>query len=321
MFGFSSSSSSSPTWMMTSVILIFVLTLGFFIGRVSVNMSNSSFVINVLSKLYSLEVSSISTSFDSSKKSSSSSIEKGKRRRENVIKDLSGVVPKHVAVIMDGNRRYGRMRFGVGQEIRGHRAGGELLYDFIGWCQDYGVNVLTVYAFSTENWKRPKREVDALMNVFVEQCPRIKSGCLERGVRIRVIASDFELLEPRIQNMFRELEEATKDLSTFHLNLCVSYGGRSEITRAARLAAQDLSQGKIKKITESELGKHMLTNGFPDPDIVIRTSGEHRLSNFLLWQLAYSEMVFVKKHWPELTENDFVETLKTFAGRKRRFGK
>jgi undecaprenyl diphosphate synthase len=244
--------------------------------------------------------------------------------RDSILKSLGHVVPKHMAVIMDGNRRYGRERYGLGQELRGHRAGGELLHDFIGWCQDYGVKVLTVYAFSTENWNRPKNEVDGLMNVFVDQCPRIKSGCLERGVRVRVVASDFQLLEPRIQKMFRELEESTNDCTSFHLNLCVSYGGRSEITKAARKVCLDVAEGKIRsadQIMESHIDRYMLTQGFPDPDLVVRTSGEHRLSNFLLWQLAYAEMEFVQKHWPELDESDFVKILRTFSRRKRRFGK
>mgnify|MGYP000110376996 len=162
------------------------------------------------------------------------------------------------------------------------------------------------------------------MNVFVEQCPKIKSGCMDRGVRVRVVASDFQRLEPRVQKMFRELEEATKDCTAFHLNLCVSYGGRGEITNAARKVASDVAKGKIRsanEILEADLDRYMLTHGFPDPDLVLRTSGEHRLSNFLLWQLAYSEMVFVQKHWPELEECDFVNILRTFSGRKRRFGK
>ena len=120
---------------------------------------------------------------------------------------------------------------------------------------------------------------------------------MDRGVRVRVVASDFQRLEPRVQKMFRELEEATKDCTSFHLNLCVSYGGRGEITNAARRVCSDVAKGKIRsanEILEADLDRYMLTHGFPDPDLVLRTSGEHRLSNFLLWQLAYSEMVFVQ---------------------------
>lgn len=269
-------------------------------------------------------VARFTSSYDHVGKKKTTTKQESLKERDSVLKSINYVVPKHMAVIMDGNRRFARKKYGIGHELRGHRAGGELLHDFIGWCQDYGVKVLTVYAFSTENWKRPKNEVDGLMNVFVEQCPKIKSGCMDRGVRVRVVASDFQRLEPRVQKMFRELEEATKDCTAFHLNLCVSYGGRGEITNAARRVCSDVAKGKIRsanEILEADLDRYMLTHGFPDPDLVLRTSGEHRLSNFLLWQLAYSEMVFVQKHWPELEECDFVNILRTFSGRKRRFGK
>lgn len=241
---------------------------------------------------------------------------------EDAKKNLT-VVPKHIAVIMDGNRRYGRKMYGKGFEVRGHRAGGDLLFDFMGWCCDYGVEYLTVYAFSTENWNRPKAEVDGLMDVFVEQCPRIMRGCLDRGVRIKVIASDYELLSARVRKKFEELEEATKHCSMLVLNMCVSYGSRSEITNVMKSVARDVRSGKLEAdgITEKVVGDRLQTRGMPDPDVVIRTSGEQRLSNYLLWQLAYSEMIFVKKHWPELTERDFIDILQQFSKRKRRYGK
>jgi len=238
-------------------------------------------------------------------------------------KMMKSTIPRHIAVIMDGNRRYGRSRFGAGSEIRGHRAGGEILHDFMDWCIKYGVEVLTVYAFSTENWKRPKREVDALMNTFVEHCPRIKRHCLERGCRAKVVSSDFHLLSPRIQTIFRELEASTSKCKNLTLNICVSYGGRSEIVGAVKHLCKSVEKGSIAAdtISEADLSRHLLTTGCPDPELVVRTSGEYRLSNFLLWQVAYSEMIFVHKHWPELTEDDFLRIMDQYTKRKRRFGK
>eukprot|EP00939_MAST-03C_sp_MAST-3C-sp1_P002394 g2394.t1 len=240
---------------------------------------------------------------------------------EEAAEDIK-VVPNHMAVIMDGNRRYGKKTFGIGREIRGHKAGGETLHDFMDWCCKYGVQNLTVYAFSTENWKRPKSEVDGLMELFCQHCPRIKSHCLEKGYRAKVVSSDFEMLPEHVQKKFRELEKATEYCKNLSLNICVSYGGRSEIVRAVRKMAQRAADGAVvpKHIQERDFNHLMLTQGTPDPELVIRTSGECRLSNFLLWQVAYSEMIFVNKHWPELTEEDFVGILHQYNNRKRRFG-
>jgi len=233
------------------------------------------------------------------------------------------VIPAHIAVIMDGNRRYAAKTFKVGGAIRGHRAGGETLFDFIGWCMEYGVSTLTVYAFSTENWKRDAAEVYSLMRVFAEMCPRILRECLQRDIRVRVLSTDFKRLPADVQALLRQLEEQTKHLTAFNLNLCVSYGGRGEIVMAAQELARSAVRGEIavEDIDEAALSKCIQTQGMPDPDFVLRTSGEYRLSNFLLWQVAYSEMIFVEKHWPEIKREDLLEVLHEFARRKRRFGK
>lgn len=233
------------------------------------------------------------------------------------------VIPAHIAIIMDGNRRYGRKNFGVSGAIRGHRAGGHVLFDFIGYCIDYGVGALTVYAFSTENWNRSAKELESLMQCFAEMCPRVLNICLGKSVRVRVLASDFQRLPPHIQDLLRQLEEGTKNCTKMNLNLCISYGGRGEIVMAAKSLARSAVKGEIKveDIDEAALSNHLQTRGQPDPDFVLRTSGERRLSNFLLWQVAYSEMIFVEKHWPELERNDFLGVLHEFARRKRRFGK
>jgi len=233
------------------------------------------------------------------------------------------VIPGHIAVIMDGNRRYGRETFGVGGAIRGHRAGGETLSHCIRWCMDYGIQSLTAYAFSTENWNRDPSEVDTLMRIFAEFCPKIKRTCLQDDIRVKVLSSDFKRFPQHIQKLFTELEEVTKEHKKFNLYLCVSYGGRGEIALAAKQIAKKAVRGEIKveNINEVTLGQHLLTKGVPDPDFVLRTSGEYRLSNFLLWQVAYSEMIFVDKHWPQLDRNDFLAVLHEFSRRKRRFGK
>jgi len=232
-------------------------------------------------------------------------------------------IPEHIAIIMDGNRRYGRTNFGVGGAIRGHRAGGHVLFDFIGYCIDYGVGALTVYAFSTENWNRDPKEIKRLMSLFAEMCPRIMNICLGRNVRVRVLASDYQRLPAHVQALLQQLEERTEHCTAMNLNLCVSYGGRGEIVMAAKSLAQSAIKGEIKveDIDEAALSSRLQTHGQPDPDFVLRTSGERRLSNFLLWQVAYSEMIFVDKHWPELERNDFLGVLHEFARRKRRFGK
>ena len=240
--------------------------------------------------------------------------------------DLANLaIPRHIAVIMDGNRRYGKENYGMA--TKGHADGGETLSKCITWCKELGVEALTVYAFSTENWNRSQHEIDYLMSVFEKYSNKILEDALENNVKVSVLASEKELLPLHIQQLFDALEEKTKGCNSFHLNLCVSYGGRSEIVQAAKSLAADVqtgSIGSIDDIDESLFSRYLLTakaGNVCDPDLLIRTSGELRLSNFLLYQLAYSEMVFLQKNWPEFTKGDLIETIVEFTRRKRRFGK
>ena len=231
-------------------------------------------------------------------------------------------VPKHIAVIMDGNRRYGRQRYG--SATRGHWDGSKTLADFAKWCIAEGVKVLTVYAFSTENWDRDPDEVAALMAIFVRYCDELREEALVRGIRLRVLSTETDRIPPDVAAGLKRMVEETAHCDRFLMNICLSYGSRGEIVNACRSVATDVQQGELhaSDITEHTFGKRLLMSDCPDPDIVMRTSGEMRISNFLLWQMAYSEMFFLEKTWPELTKQDLVEVIQDFAnGRQRRFGK
>ena len=231
-------------------------------------------------------------------------------------------VPQHIAIIMDGNRRYGRQRYG--SATRGHWDGSKTLADFAKWCIAEGVKVLTVYAFSTENWDRDPDEVAALMAIFVRYCDELREEALLRGIRLRVLSTETDRIPPDVAAGLKRMVEETAHCDRFLMNICLSYGSRGEIVNACRSVATDVQQGElnVSDITEHTFGKRLLMNDCPDPDIVMRTSGEMRISNFLLWQMAYSEMFFLEKTWPELTKQDLVEVIQDFAnGRQRRFGK
>ncbi|KAG2812482.1 hypothetical protein PC118_g14829 [Phytophthora cactorum] len=230
-------------------------------------------------------------------------------------------IPRHIAVIMDGNRRYGKTKYGAG--VRGHTDGSKTLVNFTDWCIDAGIQALTVFAFSTENWNREQSEVDALMNLFNQFMYEIVPEALKRDVRVRVLVSDGRKLPPYIVEAIEEIETKTQNCSKFSLNLCVSYGARDEIVGACRKIATEVAKGEtsIEDIDEDLLSQRMLTAGLPDPDILIRTSGELRISNFLLFQIAYSELIFMDKMWPEVTKDDVQGIIIEFNRRKRRFGK
>ncbi|KAL3792030.1 hypothetical protein HJC23_011195 [Cyclotella cryptica] len=231
-------------------------------------------------------------------------------------------VPRHIAVIMDGNRRYGKTKYG--NATRGHWDGSKTLIEFTKWCVDEGVKVLTVYAFSTENWDRDPSEVSALMSIFCKYCEELRVEALQRGIRIRVLTTEGERIPMNVQEGIDRMVSQTEHCDKFSMNICLSYGARGEIVNACKSIAQDAIDGKIdvNHIGEKDLQKKMLTEYCCDPDIIIRTSGEERLSNFLLWQSAYSELFFLKKQWPELVKEDLIEVICAFAhGRKRRYGK
>ncbi|OQS01280.1 undecaprenyl pyrophosphate synthetase [Achlya hypogyna] len=235
--------------------------------------------------------------------------------------DSTWVVPKHIAAIMDGNRRYGRTRYGL--PLQGHHDGSQRVVDFMNWCIGAGVQILTVYAFSTENWGRAQAEVDALMNIFTHFMHDIIPTALERNIRVCVLVSDGAKLPTHIAEAIAKIETATAHCTAFTLNICASYGSRNEMVNACRSIAVKVADGSmgVEDIDEAAISSHLLTKNVVDPDLLIRTSGECRLSNFLLYQIAYSELIFVDKMWPELTSDDFTSIIHEFNQRKRRFGK
>jgi len=241
------------------------------------------------------------------------------QEREAVLGD--GPVPRHIAVIMDGNRRYGKREYG--NTLQGHRSGGEKLRDFMEWCVEAGVDALTVFAFSTENWKRDPQEVDAMMQLFVTEVPQLEEKTVKLNVRVHFLCSDSQRIPPEVRKATKNLEEQTSGCTGLQLNICLSYGGRSDVVCACRQIAQDVAAGKldVDSIDEALVSKNLLTAHVPDPDVLIRTSGEFRISNFLVYQVAYAEMFFIDKHWPEVTHSDFIKVIHDFRKRGRRFGK
>ncbi|MCR4418928.1 MAG: isoprenyl transferase [Clostridia bacterium] len=228
-------------------------------------------------------------------------------------------LPRHVAIIMDGNGRWARRR-GL-PRVLGHRAGVEALRSIVEACIDVGIGVLTVYAFSTENWKRPPEEVNSLMELLVEYLQKELAELKQNGVQIRPIG-DLESLPPRVRAELRKAQEETREEHNLILNVAVNYGGRAELVRATRLIAQAAASGKLspEAIDERTLAEYLYTAGLPDPDLIIRPSGEMRLSNFLLWQSAYSELWVTPTLWPDFSPAELWAAIAEFQRRHRRFG-
>jgi len=237
--------------------------------------------------------------------------------------DLS-MIPRHVAVIMDGNRRYGKRKYGKGS--MGHFDGAQMALNAIEWMSTEGVKHLTLYAFSTENWNRESSEVDTLMGLFLQFVEGdLRPVVFNRKVRVKHICTDEDHLPPKLFQAIQALCEETSvhPENSLTLNVCLSYGSRGEIVAACRGLAIECVDGRLKPeaITENTISQSLLTNHSVDPDVLIRTSGEERISNFLLWQLAYTEFFFLDKDWPELEKEDFLKVIRSFAqGRQRRFG-
>lgn len=230
-------------------------------------------------------------------------------------------MPQHVAIIMDGNGRWARQH-GL-ERIYGHKKGVETVKRMVEACDSAGVKYLTLYAFSSENWNRPKQEVDALMELMVDAIIRETADLIEKGVRVMMIGN-LAALPLKVQEKFCELTERTRNNQGVRLVLALSYGARWEILEAARRLAEDYKAGNIRdteEVTESMFGDYLTTKGIPDPDLLIRTSGETRLSNFLLWQCAYTEFYFIDKFWPDFEKDDLYLAIRNFQKRERRFGK
>ncbi|MDQ8193341.1 isoprenyl transferase [Coraliomargarita sp. SDUM461004] len=229
-------------------------------------------------------------------------------------------IPEHVAIIMDGNGRWAQQR--KLPRIEGHRRGAEAVKRALKAAQTYGVKNLTLYAFSVENWKRPQDEVDALMNLLERFLKDQLSELIKRKVRLRVIGRYQELPE-KIQTLLHESEAATQDFSEYTLGLAINYGSRTEVLDAVKSIAKAAQAGTldIESLDYHTLQQHLYTRNMPDPDLVIRTSGESRLSNFLLLQSAYAEIYLSKVLWPDFNEAEFKLALDVYASRERRYGK
>jgi undecaprenyl diphosphate synthase len=228
-------------------------------------------------------------------------------------------LPAHIAIIMDGNGRWAKKR-GMTRSI-GHREGSNTLRKIVGFCNKLGIKYLTVYAFSTENWKRPKNEVDYLMSLLLEYLRNAEKELAGQDIRIRVIGNTEGLPDEICRQIIRVMK-VTEGNGGMILNIALNYGGRDEIINAVKRLARDVKSGRVcpDDIDECMLESMLYTSGVPDPDILIRTSGEKRISNFLLWQCAYTEFWYTDDLWPDFKEEHILEAIRDFQGRKRRYG-
>ena len=228
-------------------------------------------------------------------------------------------IPDHVAIIMDGNGRWAQAR--GKPRLFGHHAGAKRVREIVEACPDLGVKYLTIFAFSTENWKRTQAEVSGLMKLFRRYLMSETKELKDAGVRVRFIGDRIRLDE-RLVALMDELELLTCDNDTLHLTIALNYGGRDEVARATKRLSREVAAGRIdpESVDGETLARFLDTYVLPDPDLVIRTSGEARISNFLLWQTAYSEYEFIDTLWPDFTREEFAEVLAGFCNRERRFG-
>lgn len=227
---------------------------------------------------------------------------------------------QHIAIIMDGNRRWAKEK--NLPSAFGHKKGVDALKAAMRACDDFGVKYLTVYAFSTENWNRKKEEVDFLMNLLGETIKNELKEMHENGVVINFIG-DLTKLSSKLQEILAHAVEVTKNNTGVHLQIAFNYGSRDEIVHAAKLIAEKVKNGNIcpEEITEEMISQNLYTKDIPDPDLLIRTGGEMRVSNYLLWQIAYSEFLVTKRYWPEFDKNALSEAIIEFNHRQRRYGK
>tara|TARA_B000000477_G_scaffold99875_1_gene88040 strand:- start:115 stop:996 length:882 start_codon:yes stop_codon:yes gene_type:complete len=241
------------------------------------------------------------------------------RLRERIINDE---IPKHVSIIMDGNRRFAWHRK-IETNI-GHEKGKEKLKDVMDWILDLKIPYLSVYALSTENIKeRSGEELDSLYELYCEGLNEMSEDPKIHKMKVKVQAvGRLEMLPDNVRNSIKNIEEKTKDYSDFLFTVCLAYGGREEIVDAVRKVAQEYAEGEIKleEIDNNKISNKLYTANLPDPDLVIRTSGEERISNFLLWQIAYSELHFTDVHWPSFSKQDLYEAIDSYQRRRRRYG-
>ncbi len=236
------------------------------------------------------------------------------RRKQASQVDFSRI-PAHIAIIMDGNGRWAKKR-GMPRTV-GHSAGAETFRRIGNYCKEIGVKYLTVYAFSTENWKRPPEEVTAIMGLLEKYLNEVIRDAQKNGIRLKFLG-DLSPLSPELRALCRRAEEATAEFEACQSNICLNYGGRDEIVHAVRSCAREGLD--LTRLTEEQLDAHLYSAGIPDPDLVIRPSGEIRISNFLLWQSAYSEFYFTDVLWPDFTKEELLRAIASFQHRSRRFG-
>ena len=228
-------------------------------------------------------------------------------------------MPKHIAIILDGNRRWAREK-GLDPKL-GHKEGAKTLEKIVRYANKIGLGYITVYAFSTENWKRTEDEVGALMLLLQNYLEDYSKRADTENIKVKVLG-DISALSEKMQNSIYNCMERTKDNTGVTFNIALNYGGRDEILKAVKKIAQDVKEDKIQidEIKEETISNSLYTAGQPDPDLLIRTSGELRTSNFLPWQIVYSEFVFVEKNWPDFEEKDLDEAIKIYQKRNRKFG-
>ena len=228
-------------------------------------------------------------------------------------------LPAHVAIIMDGNGRWAKKR--LLNRINGHEKGSETVRTIVRTCRQIGISYLTLYAFSTENWQRPKTEVKALMALLKKFLQSERKEMVENNIRLRVIGQ-LDRLPTEVREALDQTMAATREQTGMNLILALSYGGRAEIVRMVQEVAEKIKRGIIdpQAVTEGLISDHLYTRNIPDPDLLIRTSGEMRISNFLLWQIAYTELFVTTTLWPDFSKEELLQILKDFQARVRRFG-
>jgi undecaprenyl diphosphate synthase len=228
--------------------------------------------------------------------------------------------PEHIGIIMDGNRRWARQR--KMPVNLGHMEGAKALKKLLRYVKNKNLPIkyITVYAFSTENWTRSEEEVNSLMKLFLQYLEELVKD--DEGLCLKIFG-DKTILSEKLQNKIREVEEKTKDNTRFTLGVCLNYSGRTDITQAVKEIAKKVKENEInvEDITPKVISEHLYTKDIPNPDIVVRTSGEYRISDFLSWQIAYSELYFLEKYWPDFNENDLEDVILEYSKRSRRFGK
>jgi undecaprenyl diphosphate synthase len=229
-------------------------------------------------------------------------------------------LPQHIAIIMDGNGRWAKKR--NLERIVGHQKGIESAREIVKFCREAGIKVLTLYVFSIENWRRPKKEVQALMNLLKKYIVKESKKLLKNNICLKTIGN-IDDMPPSVARILHETVEKTKTCNGMIVNLALSYGGRDEIIRAIKKIVRAVKQGSLKEddITEGTFSSYLFTKDLPDPDLLIRTSGEMRLSNFLLWQMAYTEIYVTEILWPDFKREDMVRALINYQSRERRFGR